>query len=161
MKNKLLKVLFNVDWAVTCVTMAALIAVTFGAVIMRYAVNRPITWGEEFQLFCIVVIVFFGAGGAFRLGSHVAIDLVVDRFPPKAQRLTDIIISVFSVIILAYFAVHSAGFVWQMHKTARITNILKIPFFLTYTMFPLGCVLMIVNYSVSMYKRLFGKEVQA
>jgi TRAP-type C4-dicarboxylate transport system permease small subunit len=158
MKKTLLKVLFNFDWVITCVMLAALILFTFLAVIMRYVVSRPVTWGEEFQLFAIVVVVFFGSGAAFRLGSHVAIDLIVDRLPQKAQKFIEIVMAVLSVLILAYFAFHSAGFVRQMYVTQRITNILRIPYFLTYATFPLGCVLMIINYLVSIYKRFSGAQ---
>jgi TRAP-type C4-dicarboxylate transport system permease small subunit len=52
----------------------------------------------------------------------------------------------------------SSDFVAQMYSTQRTTEILDIPYFITYAAFPLGCVLMIVNYSLSVYARLAGKE---
>jgi TRAP-type C4-dicarboxylate transport system permease small subunit len=157
-KNKFLACLLNADLVIAGVMLALLIGFTFMAVIMRYVVSRPITWGEEFQLFCIVFIVFFGAGAGFRLHNHVAIDIVVDLFPKKAQKVTGAVIYVLTVIVLAYFCVHSAGYVKQMFKTERVTNLLHIPYFLIYGSFPLSCVLMIINYSLDTFA---GKSKEA
>jgi TRAP-type C4-dicarboxylate transport system permease small subunit len=157
MNYKRVEKLLNLDLVVSCFALAVLIIVTFGAVIMRYFINRPIIWGEEVQLFCIVFVVFFGAGAGFRTGSHVAIDFLVDRFPPGARKIVGFIIYAFSVLILIYFAVQSASFAAQMYRTRRTTEILDIPYFITYAGFPVGCVIMIVNYTLSVFFRFFSR----
>jgi TRAP-type C4-dicarboxylate transport system permease small subunit len=143
----------NLDLIIAGAALSALILVTFTGVIMRYVVSRPIIWGEEFQLVCIILVVFFGAGAGFRLGSHVAIDIVVDRFPQKARKITEAAIYCVSMVILVYFAVQSANLVRQMYVTGRTTEILDIPYFIVYAAFPLGCILMIGNYSVAFFKK--------
>jgi len=153
-KKRLSHYLLNADLVIAEITLALLILFTFAAVFMRYVVNHPVTWGEEFQLACIVLIVFFGAGAGFRLHSHVAIDFLVDLFPPRARKITENLIFILTIIILAYFFVHSAGYVRQMFLTERRTNILKIPYFLIYASFPISCVLMILNYAMNR----FGKN---
>lgn len=158
MNYKRIERLLNFDLVVSCSALAVLIIVTFGAVVMRYFINRPIIWGEEVQLFCIVFVVFFGAGAGFRTGSHVAIDFLVDRFPPRAQKIVETVIYVFSIVILIYFAVQSASFMAQMYRTRRTSEILDIPYFITYAGFPIGCVIMIVNYTLSVFIRFFNKE---
>jgi TRAP-type C4-dicarboxylate transport system permease small subunit len=158
MNKKLREILGNLDFIIAGTVLAALILFTFLGVIMRYFISRPVIWGEEFQLFCIIIIIFFGAGAGFRTGSHVAIDLVVDRLPRKAQRIFEVIIYVVSMLVFVYFALQSAAFVRQMYATKRSTDILNIPSFLTYSAFPVGCVLMMVNYTASVYRKLFGKE---
>ncbi|MDR1637744.1 MAG: TRAP transporter small permease [Treponema sp.] len=157
MNYKRVEKFLNFDYVVSCSALAVLIIVTFGAVIMRYFINRPIIWGEEVQLFCIVFVVFFGAGAGFRTGSHVAIDFLVDHFPPGPRKVIEFVIYAFSIIILAYFAVQSANFAAQMYRTRRTSEILDIPYFITYAAFPAGCVIMIVNYTLSVLIRLFGK----
>ena len=153
MSKKLLSKLSNFDLAIAGTALGALILYTFIGVIMRYFVNRPITWGEEFQLLCIVIIIFFGAGAGFRTGNHVAIDFIVDRFPWKAQRVIVLIMYVISVVVMVYFFIQSSMFVRQMLITRRTTNILRIPFFLIYSAFPFGCFLIIVNNTIATYKK--------
>jgi TRAP-type C4-dicarboxylate transport system permease small subunit len=158
MNYKRLEKILNFDLAISCAAMAVLIILTFAAVVMRYFVGRPIIWGEEVQLCCIVFVVFFGAGAGFRTGSHVAIDFLVDLFPRSLGKIVEIAVCAVSVIILAYFTVQSASFAWQMYTTQRTTEILDIPHYLIYSAFPAGCALMILNYLLSMYARLIRKE---
>ena len=160
MNKRWRQILANLDFIISGTMLAALILYTFLGVVMRYLIRKPIIWGEEFQLFCIVIIVFFGAGAGFRTGSHVAIDIVVDRFPEKAQKIFECVIYVISVGVFIYFALQSAAFVRQMYTTKRTTDILDIPHFITYSAFPLGCALMIVNYTLVEFRKHFGKEEQ-
>ena len=127
MPKKIFAKLRNLDLIIAGATLAALILYTFFAVIMRYFIGRPIYWGEEFQLLCIVIIVFFGAGAGFRTGSHVAIDFLVDLFPWKVQRVIVLTMYVLSMVVMVYFFIQSSVFVRQMFNTNRYTNILHLP----------------------------------
>ena len=73
-KNKILKVISNLDIAIAAIALIILIVLTSSGVFMRYIVGKPYTWLEEIQLFCMVWIVFAAGGAAFRTGNHVAID---------------------------------------------------------------------------------------
>ena len=149
MLKKVLSKLRNLDLIIAGAVLGVLILYTFIGVIMRYLINRPIHWGEEFQLLCMIIIVFFGAGAGFRTGSHVAIDFIVDLFSWKIQRVIAVIMYFFSMVIMVYFFIQSSAFVRQMFVTQRITNILRIPMFLIYAAFPFGCVLIIFNYTIA------------
>ena len=141
----------NLDLNIAAIVLGALIFFTFFGVIARYFFNRPIYWGEEFQLFCLVIVVFFGAGAGFRAGSHVAIDFVVELLPKKMEKAITIIVYLLSVAIMVYLFIQSSVFVRQMYLTERITNILRIPFFIIYSAFPISCVLIIINYTAVTY----------
>ena len=148
MLPKLLKKLAYFDLFIAGTALVSIIVFTFISVIMRYFVNRPIAWGEEFQLMCMLLIALFGAGAAFRTGSHVAIDVVVDLFSWKVQKIIAILMYIVSVIIVGYFFLQGIAFVRQMINTGRTTDILRIPFSIIYAAFPLGCALIIINYSI-------------
>ena len=155
MPKKILEKLRDLDLAIAAVTLGALILVTFSAVVARYFFNDPIYWGEEFQLICLVIVVFFGAGAGFRAGSHVAIDFFVELFPIKLQKIIAFIIFFLSIAMMLYFFVQSSIFVKQMFVTKRITDILQIPYYLIYAAFPIGCALIIINYSVVTFFKYF------
>jgi TRAP-type C4-dicarboxylate transport system permease small subunit len=155
MPKKILTKLYNLDIIIAGIVLGVLILYTFIAVIMRYFINRPIYWGEEFQLICIITIVFFGAGAGFRTGSHIAIDFLVDFFPLKLQKIITVFIYLISVAVMVYFFIQSSAFVRQMFNTRRITDILRIPFFVIYSSFPIGCALIIINYTIVTYTKYF------
>jgi TRAP-type C4-dicarboxylate transport system permease small subunit len=157
MKEKIYMVLKNLDLVIAGLALSALVLVTFVNVPMRYVFLHPIDWCEEFQIACVTICVFIGGGAAFRLGSHVAIDIVVDSMPKKVQKVVEIIMYVLSAIILIYFMVQGAHLVLQMHERNRVTDILRVPYSIIYSSFPIGCALMVYNYTRVVIKK-WGKN---
>ncbi|RKL62015.1 TRAP transporter small permease [Thermoanaerobacteraceae bacterium SP2] len=115
---------------------------------MRYFFNNPITWLEEFQLWCFVWLAFFGAGAAFRSGSHVAIEVVVDRLPSVPKKIVECIGYLVTMAVFVYFLIYGTKLVQQLYFSGRMTNILKIPYSLIYSALPISCILMMINYTV-------------
>lgn len=155
-KNKFLSILSNLDWYITCAAMAVLILLTFIGVIMRYFFNKPIIWTEEVQLWCIVWVAFLGGGATFRSDGHVAIDVLVDLMPEPIQKAIDVFRYIVVVAVLGYFTVYSTVLVNQLVKTGRETNILDISYGLVYGAFPIGCILMIISFTL-LYKKARAK----
>ena len=146
------KFLRNFDFAIAGVALTVLILVTFFGVIMRRFFGSPFVWQEEVQLFCMVWIVYFGGSAAFRTESHVAIDVLVDRFPMKVQRVINILIYLVVVVILGYAISQFVVFLEQLVNTNRQTNLLHIPYVIIYSALPVGFVLMIINYTFMTFK---------
>ncbi len=148
-ENKGLKLLLNLDIVVACVTLAVLVVLTVMGVIWRRVVGQPFTWLEEVQLACMVWIVFAAGGAAFRTGNHVAIEMIVDLFPKKVQKVIEILISVVVVVVLAYLFIQSIGFIQIFVKSGRSTPMLDIPYTVIYGIAPVSFILMIVSYFYS------------
>jgi TRAP-type C4-dicarboxylate transport system permease small subunit len=160
--SAIIKKLKHIDLIIAGAALVSIVFFTFISVIMRYFIKRPIHWGEEFQLLCMLTIALFGAGAAFRAGSHVAIDFLVDFFNFKLQRVIAIAMYLVSVFFAGYFFIQGAVFVRQMISTNRSTDILNIPFSIIYSAFPIGCALIIINYSIvtwAKYIKPNSKEV--
>lgn len=155
-KNRFWNYLLNLDLVLTGITFIVLVSITFAGVIMRYFVNNPLVWLEEVQLMCFVWIAFFGAGAAFRTGNHVAIEFIVDKLPESLKKIAEVLIYVVVLAVLGYFFMQGSNLVKQMVRTGRTTNIFKIPYEIIYSAFPIGCILMIVNYTIMSFQTLFG-----
>lgn len=158
LNNKVLNCILNLDYLITGAALVSLITVTFLGVIMRYFLNNPFIWLEEVQLWCFTWLVFFGAGAAFRTGSHVAIDVIIDLIPPKAKKIVEICVYLVVMVILYYFILHGTTLVKQLGSTGRMTNILKIPYSIIYSALPIGCGLMMINYTIITITSLFTKK---
>jgi TRAP-type C4-dicarboxylate transport system permease small subunit len=148
----------NYDFFFAGVALFVLIIVTFGGVPMRYALNKPLIWQQEIQLASAVWIVFWGAGGVFRTGGHVAIEIFVDMLPPPVQKIIKIGGWIISAFIIGYLFLQSCILIHQLHVSGRVTDILKIPFSYIYAVIPVGCVTMIANSGYRLIKELRGKE---
>ncbi|SHE76406.1 TRAP transporter small permease [Alkalibacter saccharofermentans] len=157
--KKLLSRVLNIDLLLSGTALIALIIATFSGVIMRYFLNNPYTWLEEFQLWCFVWVVFFGASAAFRSGSHVAIEILVDLLPDKIKKVIEIFGYLVVTGVLVYFTINGTGLVKQLLSTGRLTNILKIPFPVIYSALPIGCILMIISNTLMTWDSLFNDKL--
>jgi len=150
-KNKLYLLLGNLDIAVASLTLTVLVALTVYGVFMRYIINRPLTWLEEVQLACMVWIVFAAGGAAFRTSSHVVIEIFVDLFPQKTQRVFSVLISIIVIAVLGYLFIQSLGFIAMFARSGRSTSMLKIPFKVIYGIAPVSYILMIISYFYALF----------
>ena len=76
------------------------VALTFSQVVLRYGFGRPLTWAEEVSRYLFVWVVFVGAGVAARYRGHIALDFLVDRFPPRPRHVLAMVMSVLSLAML-------------------------------------------------------------
>ncbi len=159
-KNKILKVIGNLDIAIAAIALVILIVLTSSGVFMRYILGQPYTWLEEVQLFCMVWIVFAAGGAAFRTGNHVAIEMVVELFPKKIQKVIEIFVDIVILFVIGYLFMQSIGFIKLFVASGRSTSMIKIPYTLIYGIAPVSYILMIISYFTSKYtKRKTEKEV--
>ena len=151
-KNSWLKILCNLDLFIASIAMVVLTLVTAAGVVMRYIVKNPILWQEEVQAFCQVWMIFLGASVAFRAGSIVAIEMVVESLPEKAQRIVGYIVDMIVLFVLSFLMVKSHAYIQQVFgQSGRPTPILRIPYTLIYGVAPYGCALMMISYVLSKY----------
>ena len=148
------KILLNIDLIISGLSLIILIAVTFLGVLMRYIFNSPLIWLQEVQLWSLISIVFFAGGAAFCNGSHVAIDFVVDKLSSKYKIVTEIIVMTITVLLMIYLAVNSLEYLELMAATNRVTDILNIPYSIVYSVFPIGCLLIIIHFTVISVSRI-------
>ena len=72
--------------------------------------------------------------------------LLYTSFSRSIRILAEILISIIVIGVLCYFTKEGLRLAVQMARTNRVTNILNIPYSIIYGVFPMGCVLMLVNY---------------
>ena len=159
-KKSWLKFVCNIDLFIATIALIILTLVTSVGVFMRYILKAPLLWQEEAQAFCQVWMIFMGASVAFRTGSIVAIEMVVDSLPAKAQRIVGYIIDMIVLFVLVYLCVKSQAYIAQVFgRSGRATPILRIPYKHIYGIAPWGCAAMIVSYFVAKYAPGFVKEI--
>lgn len=158
--KKLLQRLLNVDVLLAGICLIILVSITFMGVIMRYFFSNPFVWQEEIQLWLFLWIAFFGGSAAFREKSHVEIDVIVELLPKKVQKVVQILIYALVVIVLGYLCRKGMMMVDQFIATNKSTFVLSIPSSLIYSVVPVGCVLMIINYTIVEWRDLFTKQIE-
>ena len=73
------------DWIIAALFGATILTVA-AQVFFRYLLHRPLVWTEELSGFLFVWMTFVGAALAVKDGTHIRVDLLVSRLPPRAAR---------------------------------------------------------------------------
>lgn len=86
------------------------------SVVMRYVLVKPMVWGEQLAVYCMIWIAFLSSSIAFRRGAHMGLDLLVKSLDPK---LSSIIQSIAHVMVLGFLLVLT---VWGVKHTVAVSQ---------------------------------------
>ena len=140
------KLLDNVVEWVCLVLMAALSVDLMLGVFSRYVLASTFTWYDEIARACFIWVVFLGAAVGVKRGAHFRLHLVVDRFPPRAQRAA----GVFGRLVVVAFSIALIQQGWHFVELGRAqqTPVLGMSKAWIYSAMPVGGALMVL-YSVA------------
>jgi len=127
---------------------------TVAGVVMRKCFGNPIAWLEEMQIFFFVWTIFLGGSIAFRKGGQVSIDLIAARLNPKARKVLDVFCYVVAMLVLIYLC--KGGFELAASVTKKVTPYFKISYKYIDIAAPIGCIIMMVQYTFIILDQLFG-----
>jgi len=85
---------------------AAMLAITLAQVALRYVLEVPAVWTEEFARVLFVTAMLAGIAYAQRAREHIAVDFLLVRISPRDQAAVDV---VYLVAILAFLAAWARG----------------------------------------------------
>ena len=71
----------------TAASLAIMVVLVFGNVVMRYGFNSGITMSEELSRWLFVWLTFMGAIVAMKDGAHLGSDTLVSRLPLKGKKI--------------------------------------------------------------------------
>lgn len=145
----------RINRALVGLAMAAIFALVFLNVVLRYGFGASLSWVEEVARFLMIWGAFLGAGLALREGRHVAIDLVQDRLPAAARRLLRFLIAVAMLAFLVGLAYLGARFVifgWD-----KVTMALQISRGIPYLAVPIGCAFFAVHLAL-FFRRFLARD---
>lgn len=77
----------------------ALVAVMSANVLLRYGFSLGSVWAQELEWHLMSPIALFGMVWALKRGEHVRVDVLYDRFPPRAKAVADIIAGLLGLVI--------------------------------------------------------------
>ena len=80
---------------------ALMVVVVTAQVVMRYVFNGSFDWADEVSRIAFVWTIFLAIPLGIRDGTHVGIDLLVERFPAGLRRLVARITSALAALMMA------------------------------------------------------------
>ena len=124
------------------VLLAAMAAMVFANVVLRFATDYSILWVEEASRFTMVWLTFVGAGLVLRHGGHIGIDTLQQAASRLAPALRAVIVALmgFFFAAMVMIGLRYASLTW-----AQTTPVLAIPVGAVYLAMPVGFALMLVH----------------
>jgi TRAP-type C4-dicarboxylate transport system permease small subunit len=109
-------------------------------------------WGDEMLRLMVLWLTVAGGLAASRMDKHISI-AVLDRFlPQKAQGIAKVFIHVFTAVVCALIAWHSARFVASSYEFGDLL-MRKVPAWVMQAILPVGFALMAYRHLVLAIKR--------
>jgi TRAP-type C4-dicarboxylate transport system permease small subunit len=78
------------------------VVVTIG-IVARYVLNSPLSWTNDLSLFMYVWLSFLAASLVLRKNGHYKIEILVEKFPLKAQRALEVLSNIGILVFLWIF----------------------------------------------------------
>jgi len=106
---------------------ALLVLVVVWQVFTRQVLNSPSAWTEELARYTFVWVGLFATALVFSERGHIAVDFVVKKFSPAAQKVVAVVVQLaiifFAVAVLVYGGIRAANGAWNQSLSALPTQV--------------------------------------
>jgi TRAP-type C4-dicarboxylate transport system permease small subunit len=84
--------------------MALICIITFANVLVRYFTDESFAFTEEFSVFLMVVLTFFGASAAFAKNAHIRVSFFINKLHPLVAHRIEIFVMTIALVLFAIIA---------------------------------------------------------
>ena len=109
--------------------LAVMMVLTFVDVFGRYILNHPLTGTYEITVYMMSILVAFSLAYCAVMKGHVTVDVVVSRFPERAQAIIDSITGLIGLVLFSLITWQCALYVREQFNAGVQSLVLLIPVF--------------------------------
>jgi TRAP-type C4-dicarboxylate transport system permease small subunit len=124
------------------VLLVASVLLNFANVIGRKFLSAPIVGAEEVMNFLMVAVVFLGAGVVSYEGTHINMEIVIDRFPPRLRDAFKALAQVAAIAIAGTLVMLGIPIVQHLAQFNERSQAANVPLFVPQAMVPIGLTLL-------------------
>jgi C4-dicarboxylate transporter DctQ subunit len=138
------KVIDNVFFWLSVLSLGGMTLLIFIQVICRYVFNMPLAWSEELARFLFIWMTFVAGVVAARRGQHIGVELIVGMLPNAGRKAIGIFAHVVSTVffgIISYYCIS----LWAK-LNAQVSPALMIPMSYVYLGIIIGSIFMGLYY---------------
>ncbi|NYZ17281.1 TRAP transporter small permease [Azospirillum sp. RWY-5-1] len=111
----------TIERAAAALAMAGLCVISFANVAVRYLTDVSFAFTEEYSIFLMVVMTFFGASVAVAADRHIRITFLVDRLPRSVRRVTETVVWTAALVMFGFLAWYGGRLTydqWRFEETS-------------------------------------------
>jgi len=125
----------------------SIIVLTFMNVIVRYFLSGSLPWADEVARLTFIVFGFLAAAIAVASRSHLAVDAIVTRLPPRSRSAVDALATLCALGLFGLLMV--GGWIQASNNFVQLSPALQLPLGYIYLGIPASAVLMLLNFAGS------------
>lgn len=109
-----MKILDHLEEWIVATMLAAMTALTFVQVVMRYVFNSGLSWALELTTVFFAFMIFVGISYGVRVGSHIGVDALVKLLGHNARRTVSILAVLLSLLYIGLVLTGASAYVLKM-----------------------------------------------
>jgi len=145
------------EWLIAFL-LALMTTITFTQVIARYIFNYSFVWALELVTYLFGGLIFIGMAYGVRVGTHIGVDALVKTLGKRAARVAGGIAAACCIVYSVILFYGSWVYVDKMYQIGIEAQDLPIPQWVPRLVLPIGFGLLILRYSVLLYRIVRGTE---
>lgn len=142
-------VLEHVEEGAMAFLLAFMTLLTFTQVVLRYVFNTGILWSLEATVYAFAALVLFGMSYGVRTKSHIAVDLLAKRLPPKLRHIVALLAAAFCLIYCGLMLYGSIVFVDRLAALGNFARDIPAPKWALTVIMPLGFALLSYRFLIA------------
>lgn len=111
-----MKILDHLEEWIIGLMLAAMTALTFLQVVMRYVFNSGFSWALELTTVFFAFMIFVGISYGVRVGSHIGVDALVKMMPHNTRRNVSILAVLLSLLYVGLVLTGATTYVMKMKE---------------------------------------------
>jgi C4-dicarboxylate transporter, DctQ subunit len=116
-------------------------------VVARYFFGRPTIWATDLTEYTLLYVTFLGAAWVLRDGSHIQVELLIDRLGPRPRLALSTIISLVAGGVVAVLMWKGAEVTWEAYvKGQAMLNPWRVSRWLLMLPIALGSLLLTIEF---------------
>lgn len=154
--KKIIRFLEKLDKAVSFISKlgaftGALIVLLTTVMIFAYVINRAFigqVWlfVEEWTALALIPMAYLGMAYTLRRNKHIRVDILVERFSPKVQRILEIFISVIALLVLGFMLERGINwFLYTLQDNIRSSGPMRTPLWIFTLILVIGLALYAID----------------
>ncbi len=120
------------------ILLAMMAAVMTIQVILRYVMNQPLAWAEEFCRFCQVWSTFVSIGYCTQRRLMLQVDALTRVLPKALQGVNELFIRGCILAVYVFFLYQSVGIVSQAFGSKQVSPAMGLPMYILYSITTVG-----------------------
>jgi C4-dicarboxylate transporter DctQ subunit len=131
---------------------------TFTQVVLRYVFNTGLIWALEATTYLFGWLVLFGISYGIRTGSHIGVDILVQKLPPGGRRAVGVAAGLLCALYAAILLIGSWNYLDVMHTMGVEAEDLPIERWILILILPIGFALLLARLLELTWRILSGRQ---